>query len=218
MRPGLDATRRLVAITTTLLAAGCSLQTEQLETTSIECTTDEDGTTTCSENEDQPDGDEGTPDDGDLSCSGTGCVATCEYGEDSFRCSITCENGLTCQSTCSGGSCEISCDCPDGGGGGGCEGSPDDECCAERPDDPACNPPCPDGSENCDPCPDGSDECDYCRTHPEDPQCNPPCPEGEDCDYCQTHPDDPECRPTCEDGSTDEECHCQENPDSPECT
>jgi hypothetical protein len=195
-------------MTTTFLATGCNVSTDDLTTTSIECTTNEDGTTTCREDEDKPDGDEGTPGDGaDLTCSGTGCVATCEYGDDSFHCSITCENGLTCESTCKDGSCEISCDCPDGGGGGGCEGTPTDECCRENPEDPACQPPCPDGSTDC-----------GCQDNSEDPDCKPPCPDGstdQEC-YCQQNPDDPECA-RCDDGSTAEECYCKENPDDPNC-
>ena len=198
---------RLAAITTTvLLAAACSLQSEELATTSIECTTNDDGSTTCSEGEDRPDEDTPPDPDGDLVCSGTGCVSECQYSDDSFHCSITCENGLRCESNCSEGSCQVSCDCPDGGGGGGCEGEPTDECCQEHPEDPACNPGCPDGTEECSceerpddpdgqppqPCEDGStdEEC-YCREHPEeceqpdpepcpedDPDC---CREGEDC-------------------------------------
>lgn len=207
MRPG-----ALAAITTLLLAAACSLQSEELATTSIECTTGEDGSTTCKEEEDRPGDDGDTPgDEGDLVCSGTGCVAQCEYGDDVFRCDITCENGLTCQSSCQDGACSITCDCPDGGGdgGGGCEGEPSDECCRENPEDPACNPPCPDGS---------TDEDCYCRNNPEDPSCNPPpCPDGstdDECDYCREHPEDPDCAPQppdpCPDGS--EEC-CQDNPE-----
>jgi hypothetical protein len=201
---------RLAAITTSLLAAACSLQSEELTTTSIECTTNEDGSTTCSENEDRPDGDEGDPGDGaDLVCSGTGCVSQCEYSDDSFYCSITCENGLTCQSSCREGTCEVSCDCPDGGGGGGCEGEPTDECCQEHPDDPACQPPCPDGTENC-----------SCEDNPEDPDCRPTCEDGStewEC-YCQENPDDPECAPPCPEDSTDEECvYCREHPDDPNC-
>ena len=200
---------RFAMITTTLLAAACSLQSEELETTSIECTTGEDGSTTCSENEDRPDGEEQPPgDDGDLVCSGTGCVAQCEYGDSSFHCSITCENGLTCESTCRVGACEMRCDCPDGGGGGGCEGDPTDECCRENPEDPACQPPCPDGSTDC-----------QCQDNPEDPDCAPPpCPDGstdEEC-YCQQNPDDPRC--SCEGDNTSEDCYCQQNPDDPSCS
>ena len=203
---------RLAAITTSLLAAACSLQSDELTTTSIECTTNEDGTTTCSENEDKPDpGDTG--DGADLVCSGTGCVSQCEYSDDSFHCSITCENGLSCDSTCREGTCEVSCDCPDGGGGGGCEGEPTDECCREHPGDPACQPPCPDGSDNCDPPP--------CGDNTEDPDCQPPtCDDGStewEC-YCQQHPEDAECQ-RCPDGTSGEECaYCQDNPEDPHCT
>ncbi len=201
MRPGAIASRYL--ITTSLLAAACSVQSDPLTTSSIECTTDEDGNTTCSEDEDKPDGDEGTP-GGDLVCSGTGCVSQCEYTDDSFSCTITCENGLACTQTCKEGNCEISCDCPDGGGGG-CGDQPTDECCQEHPDDPACRPPCPDGTDNCG-CEDGST----------DPDCKPPCPDGstdEEC-YCQQNPDDPNCQPDC---GTDAECYCKEHPDDPAC-
>jgi hypothetical protein len=192
---------RLAAITTSLLAAACSLQSEELSTTSIECTTNEDGSTTCSENEDRPDG-EDSPPEGDLTCSGTGCVSECQYSEEAFSCTITCENGLRCQSTCKEGACEISCDCPDGGGGGGCEGEPTEECCRENPDDPACQPPCPDGSEEC-----------HCQENPDDPACQPPCPDGstdDQCQYCREHPEDPECAPACP--PDDPEC-CREGED-----
>lgn len=193
---------RLAAITTSLLAAACSLQSEELATTSIECTTNDDGSTTCSEGDDRPD--EDTPPEGDLVCSGTGCVSECQYSDDSFHCSITCENGLRCDSTCKEGTCEVSCDCPDGGGGGGCEGEPTDECCREHPDDPACQPPCPDGSEECN-----------CQDRPDLPECDPPppCPDGstdEECQYCREHPDDPECAPPCPED--DPEC-CKEGED-----
>ena len=187
-----------LAMTTSLLAAACSVQTDDLTTSSIECTTNEDGTTTCNEGDDRPD-DPGTP-EGDLTCSGTGCVSQCEYGGSTFHCSITCENGLRCESTCQEGSCQVSCDCPDGGGGGGCEGDPTDECCREHPEDPACQPPCPDGTEGC-----------SCEERPDLPGCNPPpCPDGstnEECQYCQEHPDDPQCAPPCP--ADDPEC-CRE--------
>jgi hypothetical protein len=180
---------RLAAITTTaLLAAACSLQSEELATTSIECTTNDDGSTTCSEGDDHP-GDEDTPPDGDLVCSGTGCVSECQYSDDSFHCSITCENGLRCESNCSEGSCNVSCDCPDGGGGGGCGDNPTDECCQEHPEDPACHTGCPDGTEDC-----------SCEERPDDPDCQdppPPCPDGstdEECEYCREHPDDTQCQ------------------------
>lgn len=205
MRPCAVATlSRLAITTTTLLAAACSVQTDELTTSSIECTTNADGTTTCSEKEDRPDGDEGTP-TGDLVCSGTGCVSQCEYTDESFSCSITCENGLSCQQSCREGSCEISCDCPDGGGGGGCGDQPTEDCCRQYPDDPACKPPCPDGSDNCG-CEDSSD-----------PDCRPPCPDGstdQEC-YCQQNPEDPSCSTGCQDGTTD--CYCKEHPDDPNC-
>jgi hypothetical protein len=217
MRPGAFATidlPRLVTMTTTLLAAACSLQaSDPLETTSIECTTNDDGETTCSEGDDKPDGDD-PGDSADLVCSGTGCVSECQYNDEGFNCNITCENGLSCQSSCKEGSCEISCDCPDDGGGGGCEGQ-GDECCQEHPDDPACHPGCEDGStdEECNPptpCPDGStdEECNHCRENPDDPACQPDCEDGSE-----------DCPPTpCPDGSTDEECaFCREHPEAPEC-
>jgi len=194
-----------LAMTTSLLAAACSVQTDDLTTSSIECTTNEDGTTTCNEGDDRPD-DPGTP-EGDLTCSGTGCVSQCEYGGSTFHCSITCENGLRCEQSCQEGNCEISCDCPDGGGGGGCDNDPTDECCREHPDDPACQPPCPDGSENC-----GCDDTT-------DPDCKPPCPDGstdEEC-YCQQNPEDPACGGT-ECPPDDPECYCKDHPDDPHCT
>lgn len=216
MRPGATAPLsmpRLAALAAGLLAAACSVQTEELTTSSIECTTNDDGSTTCSEKEDRPEGDDGQPPDGaDLVCSGTGCVSHCDYGSDGFRCDITCENGLTCQSSCKDGACEISCDCPDGGGGGGgCEGDPTDDCCQRYPDDPACNPPCPDGSTD--------REC-YCQDNADDPDCAPPpCPDGStdlEC-YCSQRPEDPACTAECSDGSSDWDCYCKQHPEDPHC-
>jgi hypothetical protein len=204
---------RLAWITTTLLAA-CTVGANDGQTSSIECRTGDDGSTICTQQSDDPNMGDGTqPGDpsnggGDVVCAGTGCVADCQYGDNSFHCDINCENGLSCESSCKDGACNVICNCPDGGGGMGCGDNPTDACCQENPDDPACQPPPP--------CPDGSTDC--CKQG--DPSCPPqPCPDGStdmQC-YCQQNPGDPNCQPTdtCPDGSTD--CYCKDHPDDPAC-